>query len=164
MANTSDVEVYGMMQTGTPLKSYKKTILGKVHVLVLNPFSGQPEGLILKGDPRKNEDACIVDIWNDKEDVYFKRANRRHFETGVMIPYTRKAAIEATEEEIINSMSDEEMSALLDGKFFTLQGKVNKMTAVAPVFRLLQIAQEKEKSQKITDFIKGKLAELQLEE
>jgi len=56
------------------------------------------------------------------------------------------------------------MSTLLDGKFFTLQGKVNKMTAVAPVYRLLQLAEEKEKSQKITDFIKAKLAELQAEE
>jgi len=37
---------------------------------------------------------------NDKEDVYFKRANRKHFETGAMIPFTRKTAIEPTEEEL----------------------------------------------------------------
>ncbi len=153
--------IYSAMQTKTPYKSYIKTVLGKIYVTVLNPFSGEPEGRIIKGDPRgKGKDLCIIDIWSEMEDAFFTRINKRHLETATLIQYTRKE--EKVEEKSPNDFSDEELTTLLNEKFFTLTNKVNKMTSVAPIFRLVTVARELEKSEKIIKYLEGKLSELQL--
>ena len=45
-------DVFSAMQTDKPHAVYKKTILGKVFVTVLNPFDESPEGILLQGNPR----------------------------------------------------------------------------------------------------------------
>jgi len=143
-----------------PYASYIKTTLGKVYVKVLNPFTGQPDDLILEG---KNTESCIVDVWDVKGDMYFKKANAYHFEKGFLMPHVRKETI-PSDEEIYNTLPEEELTRLLKEKFFVLQSAVNKMTSVAPIFRLLEIAKALEKSDKIIKFLEGKLAELQMKE
>lgn len=155
-------EVYSLMQAGTPYKSYIKTILGKVYINVLNQFSGAPEGRIIKGNPKSDVESCIIDMWSEKEDVYFKRTNKRHFETGTIIEYTRKPAIEKA--KAVQEFSDEELRGLLNSKFLTLQSVVNKITVVPPLFRMVELAKEMEKSDKIVKFLEGKLSEVQLAE
>ena len=157
--NKLNSEIFSAMQTGKPLVSYKKTILGKAYVTVLNPFSGTPEGRILYGD---DEDA-IVDIWSEKEKAFFLRMNKNHFKSGVIIEYERPEKEEITEEEKYNSLPDEEMKKLLSSRFFTLQAALNKMTSAAPVYRLLQLAEELEKSEKVVAAIKARLSELEMD-
>jgi len=147
-----------------PYATYIKTVLGKLHVMVVNHITRQPEGIILYGNPKeKNNEDCIVDTWSMDEDNYFKRANRRYLETGTIISYLRKEKVQSDTEKI-NSMSEEEMTAVLKQKFFTLKNVVDKMTSIAPIFRLLELAKEMEKSEKIIKFLEGKLAEMQLAE
>src|SRR3990172_7387826 len=160
MLSTLDSRTFSMMNTNTPYKSYKKVVLAKVYVTVLNSFNGQPEGIILHGNPRNNDDSCIVDMWSEMEDVYFRRANKRHLETGDIREFIRKEVIDKP--KTFNEFSDDELRVLVNSKFLTLQHAVNKMDSVATVYRLLNIAEEEEKSEKIMAFIKGKLSELQL--
>jgi hypothetical protein len=158
-----DTSTYGLMQTDDPFKSYTKTILAKVFVNVLNPFTGEVEGIILVGNPKEHIRTAIVDIWTEKGDSYFRNANQKHFEDGTIIPYTKEKT-EPTEEEHLNTLSDEEIEVLLKSKFFTLSNAVSKMTAVAPVYRTLEMAKELEKSEKIIKFLEGKISELQMKE
>ena len=154
-------DVFSAMQEGEPLARYKKTILGQVHVVVLNPFSEEPEGLILKGDPNKASelDSQIVEVWSDKADAFFKRMNRAHFEAG------RLAVLESKPEEpkSPNELTDEEVDKILNSKFLTLKSKLNSFTSEAPVFRLLNRARELEKSEKLIKHIEKRLQDLQLE-
>ena len=154
-------DVYSLMQTGTPYKSYIKTILGQVYVTVLNPFSKEPEGLILKGNPKNHDRNSIVEIWSEMEDVFFKRMNTRHFETGTVVEYRKP---DLPEEKSPNQITDDEVIELLGSKFLALQNRINKMTSVAPVFRVLTLAKELDKSEKIIKFLEGKIASLQAQE
>lgn len=153
--------VYSLMQTGKPYKSYIKTIVGKVFVNVWDSFQNKPIGIIVAGNPGSNPEDCIIDVWNEQEDMYFKRANKRHFETGFIIAHTRS---EVEPERSPNDLTDDELNNLLNSRFLSLQSGVNKMTSVAPVFRMITMAKEQEKSEKIIKFLEGKLSELQLRE
>lgn len=158
---TEGMDVYSLMQTGTPFHSYIKTILGKIYLNIWDSFNNKPVGIILTGNPGANPEGCIVDTWNEKEDLFFKRSNKRHFETGFLISYTRPQTIV---EKSPNEFTDEELINLLNSRFMTLQHAVNKMTSVAPVFRITELARKLEKSEKIIKFLEGKQSELQLKE
>jgi len=146
-----------------PYKSYIKRILGKVYVRTLNPFSGSEDGALLVGDPRKPDDDCIIDMWTEKEDQFFRKSNKRHFETGTLVEYTRVEHVE-TEEEKTNKMSEEKMKAILSDRFFTIQNAVAKFTAVPPLYIMLGVAKEMEKSDKILKLIEARISELQAKE
>lgn len=151
-------EVFSKMQEGSPVASFKKTILGQVGVHVLNPWTGQPEDRILKGDPRTNDDGCIVDLWSGAELMYFTKSNKRHFETGNLIEFKRT---KTTPEKSVNDITDEEIVKVLNDRFYTLQGKLSSFTSPAPVHRFLSIAREMEKSEKIIKHIEARLSELE---
>lgn len=152
-------DVFSKMQAGKPFASYKKSILGKVEVKVINPFNGEPERRLLIGNPRTNEDEVIVDVWSEQEDLFFRKFNKRNFDMGYIIPFTRPENPEV--EENPNEITDEEIEKLLSTRFFTLQKRVNEFTSVAPVFRMKEKAIELEKSEKIVKFLEGKMMELQ---
>lgn len=144
-----------------PYKSYRKTILGQVYVKILNPFNNlETRGLILSGEDNFS-DTAIVHVWNPKEDKFLHTANKSHFERGYLMEYTLPETRVVSEEEKMNSLSDKELEKLVGSKFFTLQAAVNKITSEAPLYRLLKIAEEKEKSEKIIGLIKGRLSEVQ---
>ena len=151
---------FSAMQVGNPFKVYCKTILGKVHVIALNPFTGEPEGIILQGNTNDSSlvDQWSISIWDEKADAFFKRLNKRHFDAGRLTELTR--AIEIIQSP--NVISDEEIDAVLNSKFLVLKNKLDSFTEEAPIFRLLNRARELEKSEKIIKHIEGKLAELQL--
>lgn len=152
-------DIYSKMQTDSPFKVYKKTILGQVAIWVINPFSGNPECQILRGDPKKNEPNCFISLWSEKEDAYFKRANERQFEMGNIVAYTKPLE---ERKPTVNELTDEQMEEIINAKgFMKLQATLNKMTAVAPVYRMLQIAEDNEKSEKILGAIRKRMAELQ---
>ena len=144
-----------------PYKSYRKTILGQMYVKILNPFNNlESQGLILSGEDNFS-DTAIVQTWNAKEDKFLRTANKKHFEQGYIIEYDLPETREITEEERLNNLPDKELEKLVSSKFFTLQAAVNKMTSEAPLYRLLALAEEKEKSEKIINLIKGRLSEVQ---
>jgi hypothetical protein len=156
--------IYSAMQEGKPLRTYVKTILGKVAITVLNPFSGKPEGVILYGNPNDPDifEKYSVQVWSPKEDEFFKRMNASHFRSGNL------RALEDTElpkpvKRSVNEITDDEIVAVLNKPFLALKNKLDKFSSVAPVYRVLKRAEDMEKSEKILDAIRARLAELELE-
>jgi len=162
---TQDRNLVGQtLRGGTPMKSYKKTILGKVFVTAWNSFESTPEGLILQGNPDTNDDGCIIDIWSVDEDYYFRSKNKEHLQTGVVVEYVRKTV---ESEKTVEQFTDEELESLLEDKFkkfFALQTLLNSVKSVPVLFRIKRIAENNEKSSKVVAAIEARISELQKEE
>lgn len=133
---TTSPEVFAAMQSGVPLASYTKTILGKLYVNFLNPFTGSPEGRLLSGDPKTSDDA-IIDLWTVAEDLYFKRMNKRAFETGLLIKKVRKPA---EEKKTIEQFSDEELIEIINMKTISFQKQLSEITSEVVLTRLLGLS------------------------
>lgn len=167
VSNTNQVlgrnEIYSSMNQGRPYASYIKTILGKVDVILWDNFNEAPMEILLTGNPKKREDTSIVDVWSEKEDVFFRRVNSRLFSKGVLIPYTRPEA-PAVVERPIEQSTDEELSAIVNSKFLALQNHLNKIESIPVLFRIRGIAEELEKSAKIINAIEARISEIQTAE
>lgn len=161
MAN-EDQSIYSAMQDGEPLAVYRKGILGKVHVITLNPFTEEAEGIILEGNPTKADeiDTQVVELWSTKSQLFFERMNKKHIAAG-RLNLVKKAALPKAPPSP-NIISDEEIDVLLNSKFLALRARLDKFTDSAPVFRLVNRARELEKSEKIIKHIEEKISQLQL--
>jgi hypothetical protein len=154
--------VYSAMQTKTPYKSYKKVILGKVYVTVWNEFEDVPEGLIIKGNPRgKEQDECIIDIWSEKGDMFFKRANRRLLSRGEIVDFKRKITVPVITGSPYAQATDEELIDLLNQKYQRIASLLNTIEDVAPLYRLKTLAEELDKTQKVNELVQSRLSEIQ---
>src|SRR4030042_5082437 len=161
-----DLQIKALFAGKKPYKSYIKTILGKVQVFRLNPFDESVEAIILFGNPReKNKETCIIDAHNEKEERYLKSANRKHFERGILMPFERTVTDEVkTEEEIYNTLSDEELKTILSKPFMSMLHSLDKITSTATIYRMITLAEELEKSEKYAAPIHKRLEELQRRE
>lgn len=168
--NRLDSSIYAAMQTGQPYKSYIKTVLGKVYVMVLNPFDDTPEGVFLKGNPKgRGKEGCIVPIWSDKGDAFFKNINKRHFDAKRLAEYTATVLPPKVEpvpvEKPIEEWTDEELLlGILNQKYIPFSSLINKITNPVVLFRLIELAKINEKSVKYIRDLKSKLAEVQAAE
>ena len=119
MTSQPNNEIFSAMVGGKPIKTYKKTILGRVYVTALNMLTGTPtpEGVILEGDPRKNDVSTMFDVFSEQEDYFFKKMNKRHFDAGVLIEFNRT---ETHRERTIEEFSDEELKSLINKPFLAL--------------------------------------------
>lgn len=159
MATNNDI--YSAMIGGKPYKTYKKTILGRLYVTYLNMLTGTPvpEGTIMEGDPSTNEGTCLFDVFSEQEEYFFKKMNKRHFDEGRLIEYSR--ANEEPKERTIEEYSDEELRIIINKPFKALENTLNSTNSVATLFRILTLAQEMEKSGKVINHIESRLAEVQ---
>jgi len=157
-----DYETFSAMQEGEPLKIYVKAIVGKVHVVVLNPFSEEPEGVILKGRPGHPVDMpdMTVELWTSKQIVFFEKMNKKHLDAGRLTLVDSIVELPPSP----NVLTDEEVDEILASKFLVLKNKLPKFTDTAPVFRLLNRARELDVSEKYIKHIETRLTELQMEE
>lgn len=151
-----DRDIYSAMQENEPLARYNKTILGKVHVIALNPFTEEPEGIILEGTDHKT---ATVGLWSLKQVAFFERMNDKHIQAGRL---TKVEGLLPEAPPSPNIISDEEIEKLLNSKFLALKNRLIKFTDVAPVFRVLNKARELDKSEKIIKHIEEKISQLQL--
>lgn len=163
MDSTLDLSVIERMQTNAPIAVYKKTTVGKVGVLVFNPMTRKPEERILKGDPRdptRDIENEIVKIYTEDANMYFKNANKRLFERGLIAPFTSEFA----EVDMGNAITDDEIDEILSQPNFTLKARLAKFTSPIPVERLHIRALELNKGVKTIEQIKARISELQTEE
>lgn len=154
----NNVKTFSAMQEGSPFKSYIKTILGKVFVTVWDNFAEAPTSLLLTGDPKNQDEDSILDVWSAKEDLFLRNMNRVHFKNGTLIEYVRPAKVR---ERTIEEWSDEELVELLSSPFLKIQNKLNSIETVPVVFRILGLARDHNKSEKIIKAIELRLSELQ---
>lgn len=156
-------ELFSMMNDGRPYKSYIKGILGQVSVVVWDNFEEMPLEIILKGNPKNRDEGSIVDVWSPKEDVFFNRVNKKHFNNGVLLAYTRPE-LPAVVEKTVEQSSDEELITMINSKFLAFQAKLNKINSIAVLFRIRGLAEDLEKSEKIIKAIEARISELQADE
>ena len=155
-----DFDLYSRMQSGKPLAVYKKKILGKLNVRVLNPFDQKPMHTILQGDPRKkNCPKCFVELWTDKELMYFLRSNRIHLDGGNLIEYTK--TLSSKIERTVNNLSDEEIESLVKAPFLKLKKTVEKMTSIAAVSRVVDTAETAGRPEKTMLYLRERLSLMQ---
>jgi hypothetical protein len=147
------------IESGIPYKSYRKTILGQVFATILDNFNGESKGIILTGDPYS--ETAIVDVWNDREEIFFRRNNRRHLEMGTIIEFKRVVPSEAIVPELYADYTDEQLKDILSGRGLAVVTAVRKITSESVMIRLISLAEEMEKSVKLIDNLKAHLAELQ---
>jgi len=153
----SDYDVFSAMQAGSePLARYRKTIVGKVHVVALNPFSEQPEGVLLEGDGI----GSYIELWDAKQLVFFERMNKSHLDAGRLVKMEK---LPEPPPPSPNQLTDDEIDKLLEGRFPVLKAKADKFTDTAPALRILNRARELEKSEKIIKYLEEKIAQLELE-
>lgn len=153
--------ISSVLAGGKPYRSYIKTILGKVYVSVWNTFEQQPEGVILHGDPRTEEETAIIDLFSEEEDFYFRQKNKKHLQTGDVIQYNRK------EEERVRTpeeFSDDELKEILAKPFFSTQKLLNETESVALLFRIKNLAHDMDKSDKVMRAIEARISEVQANE
>ena len=157
---TENRELFEAMQEGKPIARFRKTILGKVHVVVLNPFTKEPEGIILRGNPQRVEEwpDMVVELWDSQQRVFFERMNKKHLDAGRLVEIKEVPKAPPSP----NKISDEQIDILLNSKFLALKNRLDKFTDEAPIFRILNRARELDKSEKIIKHIQEKLTELQL--
>jgi hypothetical protein len=158
---TLDLEMYAAMQTGKPVRTYKKTILGQVYCTILDPFNNEPKGILLYGDPKKGEESTMVDVWNDVQDLFFKRTNKRSLETGMIIEVARKEDSSILNPEPYATASDEEIDSILKQKYYTILSALNKCTNTTVLTRFLERARLLEKSEKIINTIISRISEIE---
>jgi len=152
-------EIVERMVKGLPYKSYKKVIVGKLYINRIDPISQAKEGAIISGLPDKDE-SCIIDVWSELEDLYFRKANKFHFNNGYLIEYKRESF---EEQKSPNEKTEEEIEELLNSKFFVIQNEINKITSEATLLRIIAMGKKLEKSEKIISAIELRLAEVQKE-
>lgn len=145
-------------ESGIPAARYIKTIVGKVVVTVVDPFSGQPSEIVLQGKPAKeNLDRVVITLWTPFEHEFFRRTNKILLDSGVIAPYTE----EIIEEISVNEISDEEIKDILSKKYFALMNLLSRVTSPEVVKRILRIAEEENKQIGTINKIKERLSELQ---
>jgi hypothetical protein len=153
-------EISTRMVNGNPVKSYKKVVLGQLLLKTWDTMIGKETEIIFSGET--NSDSAIFDVWSDWEKLYFERSNKRHFEKGMIIPWERKVELE--EVRGFEQYTDSELGEIINSKFLALQSTLNKIQSVAVLFRMMSIAADLEKSDKITGVIQKRISELQTEE
>jgi hypothetical protein len=153
-----DTRVWASMQSGTPFNSYRKTILGKVAITILSPFTLKPEGILLEGEPKTDERATI-DVWSEMEDLYLKRQNKKHFAEGTIIKVTRE---EVPETHTIEQYSDAEILEVLKYKPVSFFKTLEEIKTAPVLMRMAELAREAEKSEKMIQAIETRLSAVQL--
>lgn len=160
MANKQfDMAVFAAMHEGKPLGAYRKTVLCRVFVDVLDVFSGEPKAVELYGDP-KGEDAMVY-VFSLPEDIYFKRQNRKLFEQGYIIPVAVPAEEPLPVEVPLEQSSDDEVKKIVNSNYKAMTAILNKTESEAFVNRLLVMAEEEEKSERFINAIRNRLVEIQ---
>jgi hypothetical protein len=153
-----NIRMLAAMQENAPVRSWIKTILGKVYVVAWDSFTEQPTGVMLEGDPKKLEDNTMIDVWSSKEDVFFKNMNKILINRGIIKEFVRSTT---KVEKSIEDSTDEELMEILDSKWLSFQSKINKIASIPVLFRLETLAKENDKSDKTIGLVTARVSELQ---
>ena len=140
-----------------------KAVRHHVAVEVVDPFEGQQVTRILKGDitiPDADLSDAIIPLYTRYDIQFFKMNNKTLIETGVIVPYTP----EFREEQLINSITDEEIVEAIDKPFFAVKALLDRFTSPVPIERMLRKAKEHNKTVGVIAAMEERLSELQADE
>lgn len=156
---TDNYDVFAAMQTEPPLASFRKTILGKVHVNILDPFTDTPTAIILSGRP--NDESASVSVWTEKQLAYFLKLNRYHLQRDILVRVSENEAPAKEKKEFFADATDEDIVLLVHEKWQGLDKKLNKITSVSMLERILKTAIKEERGEKIVGLITKRISDVQ---
>jgi len=158
-----DYSVVKMMSMDNPIAVYQKAKghLGKVQIQRLNSFTNNIETILLYSPPdgQPDADTCFVELWSEEEHIFFKRANRKHLESGAIVLFESKRETEV--KKTPNNMPDSELKELVVAPWLKLKKVVESMTSEAALLRVLQFAEEAERPEKTMLFLRERLSLIQ---
>lgn len=134
-------------------KRYTKTILGIVGGRLMDHRSKSSIDFLLKGDPDAEPfdyDDLVVEMYDEEEDKFFRRANKGHLANGLLVEYSSE---NKTVEESVNAISLTEIDNLLAMKPASLERELAKFTSRIPLERILRRAEQLEKPVRVTSLI-----------
>lgn len=166
--NTEDrhsnaLSVYSSMTEGEPYKIYRKTILGKVEVKVLDPFDETKViYVLLTGNPDASNGKSLVELWTPMQHIFFLRNNEAFLENGTVIE--EKVARKKPEiKQTVNNLSDAELEDIVKN-YKKLASALEDMTSINAVSRTLHMANKMERPVKTIELIEKKLSFMQAQE
>jgi len=160
---TVSPDAFAKMQIGEPTAIFKKNILGKVEVSVVNPFNGIPEPVILYGNPAKNSEGCFVEVWSQMEEAYFERQNKSLFKKGYLVKLAEKEKPQpkGEVEKSYEKYTKEVIEELVTAPYMKFKKELNEIDSEPILYRVLSIAEELERPEKTMVHIRQRLAEVQ---
>lgn len=135
----NDIEVFEAMQLGTPLKAYRKEIIGKLVVKALNPFDDTPMEVVLEGDPKKNEKGCFINLWSPKQVAFFERMNERFIQSGMLRPSEPWSSEKMNK---VSNYTDKDILELFERPFIGFRRFFDNIYSVEFVNRVLEVAEK----------------------
>jgi hypothetical protein len=152
-------EIFRSQEDGEPEKVYKKVIVGKVALRVIDNFTGEKAEVLIVGDPDNTDpDDLEISLWTPMEVRYFEKANKGLIEAGSIVEVSKKSKFEV---DRVNALDDKALKELSHSRYFTLVSRLDEITSETTLQRLLKIAEEENRPAKTLNVIKGKLEELQ---
>ena len=97
--------------TGEPVARYKKGIVGRVGLQMIDTFTGKPIDITLTGDitdPNVPIEDITITLWTELEHDYFRRANRILLEQGFLVPFEAEVEVVGAS---VNEVSERLLSA-----------------------------------------------------
>lgn len=159
LENTIVAEILRAQQNGAPLVTYRKAIMGRLVVRVLDPYRGIGSEVMLQGDPRKTEPTELeVSLYTPLEVKYFEKYNRTLIEKGSLVPVSSAAELLVNR---VNALSDEEIDTLVTASYFTLTSKLAEVTSEVTLQRILEAAERLNRPAKTLNTIKARIATVQ---
>jgi len=148
-------------EKGQPEKVYRKAIMGKLVVKIVDPFSlsGDKAELLIEGDPNKVDASDIeINLWTPFEVQYFERFNKGLIEKGSLVRVDKPTDFVLKD---TNAMSDEELKETATAPFFTLTKTLSEITSETTLQRLLKTAKDLSRPSKTIQTIELRIEELQ---
>lgn len=156
----NNIQIYSAMQEDKPIRTWIKTILGKVYIVAWDDMTDQPTGLLLNGDPKKLEENSLIKIWSTKGDIFFKNMNRLLISRGILKEVEPEKLIpEKTDEDL----TDTELLEITSMKHLALKARIAKIKTAPVLFRMVNIARDNEKADSVIKAIELRLSEIQAE-
>ena len=144
---------------GVAMRVYRKAIVGKVCVKLLDQYTGKQVEVLLTGEPGKALMEDIeVSLYTKMEVNYFERQNRGLIERGSLILVSEEGN---TPVRMENAISDEQITELLTGTYTVLAAAIKKISSVTTLNRILKVAEDLNRLIKTINLIKSQIEKVQ---
>lgn len=144
-----------------PVAKYMKTVRSKIAGFRLHPENQQQVGFVLESDEDPDTfdyDREVLELYSDKEVRFFKQANKKLIEAGLLKPFTG----DAEDVRLNNLVSDDELEEVVStSNQAELKARLTKYTSLVVVERALTLAKEMGRPRRILTVIEQRKAELQ---
>lgn len=151
--------LYELILDKKPLEVWRKGIKGMVLVRILDPFDdrlSKVKEVILRGE--ENSPEARIGLFSKKEVAFFREANRKAIEDGLLVLVTEEG--EQVEDKV-EAILDEDIEKRMKGNLNSFKRFLSEFaTNTNRLSRVLTVAQRLDLPQSKIDLLKAKAAEL----